>query len=426
MSNNKTVKALDRINNFTGLDIAGRAMAGPYFFMAVLMASMLWSAVALAAQTPSAEWTYLVFLNDGAASAPREINRLENISQDGFINIIALWYNKKDGIKTVYKIIRDSDPSKISSPVMSRGKISGNADLNSELAGFVIKYYLSEKTNGLMLTLYDRETVIDNKPSAPVAVSGRWNGVKGLRSAFEKIRSATGRTIDVLHFDADHFQCLELIYELGEYAPYIVGSEESVPDAGTPYDTMINPIVAQKITSPHRFSFLFVSGWHNYFKKFARGTVKATLSAVKTAELPMISEKLDILLGYLKPVLAENKYRELFDAAVIKRVRRYRGGEFIDAFDFGRLINEEIHEPTVEQGSREYLASLTNATVKNSAIGDYEKIPGAYNSFGMAVYMPVPAPKFEGYDSLSIAGRTGWKKFLDYFYSFSLGKGYGN
>lgn len=426
MSNIKTAKANDKINDFAGIKVAGRAMAGPYFFMAVLLASMLWSAGALAAQAPSAEWTYLVFLNDGAASASREINRLENISQEGFINITALWYNKKDGVKTVYKITRDSDQSKISSPVIACGKINGNGDLNSELAGFVIKYCLSPETKCLMLTVYDRETVIDNKLSAPGTVSGKWNGVKGLRAAFEKMRAATGRTIDVLHFDADHFQCLELIYELGEYASYIIGSEESVPAAGTPYDTMINPIAAQKITSPQRFSFLFVSGWHNYFKKFARGTVKATLSAVKTAELSMISEKLDILLDYLKPVLAENKYRELFGAAVIKRVRRYRGGEFVDAFDFGRLINEEIHEPSVEQGSREYLASLTNATVKNSAIGDYGKIPGAYNSFGMAVYMPVPAPKFEGYDSLSIAGRTGWKKFLDYYYSFSLGKGYGN
>lgn len=426
MSNLKNAKSIDKINNFAGLDVAGRAMAGPYFFMAVLLIAMMWASAVPAAALSSAEWTYLVFLNDGAASASREINRLENIAQDGFINIITLWYNKKDGIKTVYKITRDSDPAKISSPVISSGKISENGDLNSELSGFVIKHYLSEKTNGLVLTVYDRETVIDNKISSPQAVSGKWNGVKNLRSAFEKIRAATGKTIDVLHFDADHFQCLELIYELGEYASHIIGSEERVPDIGTPYDVLINPITAQKITSPQRFSFLFVSGWHNYFKKFARGTIKATLSAVKTAELPMVSEKLDILLDYLKPVLAENKYREIFGAAVIKRVRRYRGGEFIDAFDFGRLINEEIHEPTVEQGSREYLASLTNATVKNSAIGDYGKIPGTYNSFGMAVYMPIPAPKFEGYDSLSIAGRTGWKKFLDYFYSFSLGKGYGN
>ncbi len=410
------------------LILKGCAGARPYLFAAVLSAALLCPLfLAFAAGSGVAEseaaWTYLVFLNDGAGSAGREINKLENIKPAGFININALWYNKKDGVKTVYEIVSDDDLNKISSKELLREKINENDNISFEFSDFVIKYYLKHKTPGLIITLYDRETVINHKHdfSSPVK---NWNNLKNLRAVFEKIREGTGRCADIVHFDANNFQCLELIYELSDHAVNVIGSEELIPECGTPYDTILNPIVSQKITAVQRFSFLFVSAWHNYFKRMAKTGVKATLSAVKTAELDMVSEKFDALLEALTKALAQREYRDIFTSSVIKKVRRYSGGEFIDAFDLGRIINEEIHEQSVEKSSREFLASLTNATVKNSAIGDFGKIPVTYNSFGMSIYMPLPAPKFDGYGALKICGRTGWKPFLDYFYSFFLAKGY--
>lgn len=409
--------------NYLSKAVCDAWRAAPRFFMIGILAAAL-----LAAPIPAAAagWSWLIFLNDPASSASREINRLENIAQEGFVNITVMWYDKKAGRKTVYRITQDADAAKITSPVIETAKITGSSDINSEFSGFVVKHYLKDNAGGLIVTLYDRETAIDAKGAAASGEPGKWHGIHGLRAACEKIVAAVGKPIDILHFDADHFQCLEQLYELSDCAAHIIGSEERIPEAGTPYDAIVNPIIAQKVDSSHRFSFLFVSGWHAHFKKYARGSVKATLSAVKTAELAMVSEKLDTLLEYLTPALAEQKYREVFGASVIKRVRRYRDGEFMDAFDFGRLINEDLHEQNVEKGSREFLASLTNATVKNSAVGDLGKIPITYNSFGMSIYMPLPAPRFEGYDELAISRRTGWKRFLDYFYSFSLGKGYGN
>ncbi len=410
------------------LILKGCAAARPYLFMAVLSATLLYpSFCVLAADSGrtmhEAAWTYLVFLNDGAGSAGREINKLENIKQDGFINITALWYDKKEGIKTVYEIVPDADLNKISSKALLREKINENDNLSAIFSDFVIKHYLKYKTEGLIITLYDRETIINSKYSFS-SPANNWNNLKNLRAAFEKIRLAAGRGADIIHFDANNFQCLELIYELSEYAVNIIGSEEFIPECGTPYDIIFNPIVSQKITAAQRFSFLFVSAWHNYFKQMAKSGVKATLSAIKTAELEMISEKFDAFLEALTKALAQSKYRDIFTASVIKKVRRYSSGEFIDAFDFGRIINEEIHEQSVEKSSREFLASLTNATVKNSAIGDFGKIPVTYNSFGISIYMPLPAPKFDGYDALKICARTGWKPFLDYFYSFFMAKGY--
>ncbi len=368
-------------------------------------------------------WTYLVFLNDASGDAFREINELESIVQNGFIKIKVLWFNKVLGSETVYEIVNDKDMSKISSKIISTCKIDENTKVFERLADFGSHNAPGGPDLKFMITFYDRGISLENKMNRISNRSG-WSIIKNLRVAFEKIKTAAGRNIDVLHFDADNFQCIELIYELGGCADYIIGSEEAVPVCGIPYATILSSAVEQKITDSRRFSFLFVSGWHNYFKRFAGSGMKATLSAVKTAELDMISEKLDTFLYYLMAALEKNEYRSIFISSIVKKVRRYRKGEFIDAFDLGRLVNEEVHEQNVEKSSREFLASLTNAVVKNSAVGDLDKITVPYTSFGASVYMPLPAPKFEGYDVLEISSRTAWEKFLSYFYSFSLAKGY--
>ncbi|HOT75693.1 MAG TPA: clostripain-related cysteine peptidase [Candidatus Wallbacteria bacterium] len=393
----------------------GRINLRPYFILPALLIVLFSVIPSLAAEAPA--WTYLVFFNDPDHKAPREINRLENICQGDFIKIIAMHMDAKSGLKTAYGICQDADPEKISSPVLSSAKINAGEDPVRAFYDFAVKYAAGIKDGSLMITFYDRDMVINNKMAEDF---NHWKNVKNMRSALEKIVRATGRPVDILHFDANNFQCLELIYEFSDFAVNIIGSEELIPECGTPYDLMINPIISQKITASQRFSFLFVSGWHGFFKPLAGSGIKATLSAVKTAELPMVSEKMNIMIESLTAALNENKHRDIFVSSVIKKVRRYLDGQFIDAFDLGRLINEEIRDQNTEKSSREFLASLTNATIKNSAVGDLGKIPITYNSFGMSLYMPVPAPKFESYDSLAIVKQTGWKAFLDYFYSFSL------
>jgi len=393
----------------------GRNKMRPYFILPALLMLFFSALPSLAAEAPA--WTYLVFFNDCGHDVSREINRLENINQNDFIKITAMRFDAKEGLKTVYGIRQDADAVKISSPVLSSSKITAGEDPVRAFSDFAVQYGAGIKDGSLMITVYDRDMVINNKMAKSF---NHWNNVKNMRSAFEKIVRAAGRPIDILHFDANNFQCLELIYEFSDFAVNIIGSEELVPECGTPYDAMLNPVISQKITAPQRFSFLFVSGWHGFFKPLAGSGIKATLSAVKTAELSMVSEKMNIMIDALTCALNENKHRDIFVSSVVKKVRRYLDGQFIDAFDLGRLINEEIRDQNTEKSSREFLASLTNATIKNSAIGDLGKIPITYNSFGMSLYMPVPAPKFESYDSLAIVKQTGWKSFLDYFYSFSL------
>jgi|GEM_PF-7073124 len=369
------------------------------------------------ASAGAAQWTHLVFLNDSASAAQREINELELIADNGFIDCYVLWYDNKAGVKKTFHLKKDIDASKINSPVIETSKISTSSDVADEFSSFALKYSPIKNKGALILTFYDRESSLAENGSY---IPKNQINIKKLSKSFAKISAATQKPVEVAHFDANNFQCLELLYELAPYVSNVIGSEERIPAYATPYAGILAPIIEQKIDSAQRFCFLFVSEWGKYYKQYQKGSVKATLSAYKTAEVPMVTEKLNIFLEAVAEDLKKDEFKNIFLGSIIKNVRRYSGGKFVDAFDLGRLVNEEINEEISEQASREFLASLTNATIKNSAIGDYGKIPGSYNSFGISVFMPIPAPKFEGYTGLEFAKSTGWIKFLEFFYSFSI------
>jgi len=385
---------------------------GLYISIIVLISIFSFSQASFAA-----EWTQLVFLNDCEGGASTEINKLELAGSCDAITIIAAWHNKKTGRETVYLIQKDDEPLKINSKVLSQTNIQASKPTLKAFNDFAAAYIKKYPSSKLIITLYDRSSIIVNNR---LAVFESRECVKDLAACFAKISASLERPIDIIHFDADNFQCFELLYELAPFVNFVIGSEEKMPAAGTPYSFILDRIISQKELEPRRFCFAFVSAWQKYYSDLAGHGIRSTLSAINTAEFPMVTEKMDIFLAALKEDLSLEKHRKVFTCSVLKKVRRYINGQMVDAFDLGRLVNEEILEETVEQSSREFLASVTNATVKNSAIGDFGKIPVTYNSFGVSVFMPQPAPNLQNYSDLAFAKTTGWKSFLDFFYGFSL------
>lgn len=400
------------------------------FLFAFLTAAATMAFFSLAAASPSplhaapnaapySEWNYFIFLDDADGSAMVELNKLETCGSNSFVNILAFWFDRSINTSTVFSIKKDSKPNTISSPVLKTSRITDSTNALAELERFVIDYSKKYPSNRTCLTVYTRNSIIIEKS---LAVIEKRHVIKDFASTLSRIASARGKKTDVLHFDAHNFQCLELAYEVAPFVDFLVGSEEAIPVYGTPYAEILGAVTAQKPADTRRFSFIFVSEWHNFYKKFAKHAVRATLSSLNTAEVPMVTEKFNEFLGALTADLKDPKFKKIFVDSIMKKIRRYLDDRMIDAFDLGRLVNEEIAEETVEQRSREFLASITNFTVRNSAFGDYGKIPGTYNSFGVSMFMPLPGADIDNYSDLEFVKNTGWKDFLNFFYSFSMQK----
>ncbi len=79
--------------------------------------------------------------------------------------------------------------------------------------------------------------------------------------------AASGKTVSILAFDACNMGNAEVAYQMSKTSlvSYLVGSEETVPGNGYPYDKMLTPLAANPAMTPHDLAATMVDGWGAYY-----------------------------------------------------------------------------------------------------------------------------------------------------------------
>jgi hypothetical protein len=100
-----------------------------------------------------------------------------------------------------------------------------------------------------------------------------------------------GVYIDVLAFDACNMASIEVAYQLGltGLVGYMVGSEESVPTTGFPYDLMLGPTAADTSRSPADMATDMVVG----FQAFYEPQTWASTVALSAVDIPALMDGAD-------------------------------------------------------------------------------------------------------------------------------------
>ncbi len=135
----------------------------------------------------------------------------------------------------------------------------------------------------------------------------------GVGVALKNAKLATGKTIDVLAFDACTMETLEAVYELRDVVNYVVGSETTMPDDGLPYRMFISDLVANPTLSPadlatnlvHEYVLYYSSKW-DYEHQFKYTQNFATMSAFDTSKMSAVGEAFTEFTGVFKPVIPDH------------------------------------------------------------------------------------------------------------------------
>ena len=75
-----------------------------------------------------------------------------------------------------------------------------------------------------------------------------------LKRVLEQVKANAGRPIDVLGFDACLMSMIEIGYELRDLAGHVVGSEQTEPGNGWPYDRVLRALAGAPDMSPGQLS----------------------------------------------------------------------------------------------------------------------------------------------------------------------------
>jgi hypothetical protein len=223
-----------------------------------------------------------------------------------------------------------------------------------------------------------------------------------LRQVLEQVRERTGRSIDVLGFDACLMNMIEVAYELRDLAGFIVGSEETEPGDGWPYDAVVGTLAETPEASPKEVAATLVE---RYLDSYT-GDTGITQSAFDLSRADAAAGAIDNLASACIASLDTDEGFAAISKAV-KNAQRFYLKDFADLGDFCDRLGTaaDLADP-----ARAVQAALTGEQGLVAASG--HKGSGVERATGAAVYLPIVGDVTVAYDRLAFADRTHWDELL--------------
>ena len=222
-----------------------------------------------------------------------------------------------------------------------------------------------------------------------------------LRKTLESAQKKTGREIDIVGFDACLMNMMEVLCQVGDYAGYVVGSEETEPGTGWPYHLVLRVLQGNPGISPEEFSQKIITAANDYY--LGEGSIfcdsayaeevyasvegfgdkepddwPVTLSAVKMGKLGALRDAVHEFAGAL---LRNMEHNGRIASEIMYCVQRFDDRDYADLGDFVSLCGRNI--PQVKDESEKVLKALRAAVLKEIHLGVLVE-----NSNGVSIFIP--------------------------------------
>lgn len=366
-------------------------------------------------------WTYMVYLdadNNLESAGMKDFNEMESVGSTSDVNIVVQMdripsYDDTNGDWTGtrrYYVTKDSDLQIVHSTlIQDLGEV--NMGASAALSSFVEWAISDYPAARYALVLWDHGSGYPG-----VCFDDTNNGdyltMRELKQVLSAVKTATGFKMDVLSFDACLMGMIEVAHQVKDYVNFMVASEESEPNDGTPYDTVLNVLAQNPAMSASQLASTTVT---KYITSYTDGlpnpddaptvTDAAYDLAKETVLADAVSNLAEALIG------GSSQYKSEIASAKMQSEVFYGG--FVDLYDFTQRIRNSIVNITIQSAVDDVLAKVTDFVI---AEGHGSSHP---NSHGVTIYYP------DKYDRVSYTGSedekaldfpwdTRWDDFLDF------------
>ncbi len=219
--------------------------------------------------------------------------------------------------------------------------------------------------------------------------------------------------VDIALFDSSLMQMMEVAYQLRNRCDFVVGSEESPPGEGYPYNTILAPLITNPETTPETLAAHIVNNTVDTMGT----TFQLTQSALRASKLVDLADAISAY-GDLLRAKDGTFHSEL--TAARTSAQRYGSGVslyegFRDLIDFCDQVSTRTNDAALIAGRNAVRDALTAALVAERHSGS-----GLANSHGLSIFIPSSSDwstlrsKYLTTD-FAINGR--WDDWLDDFYN---------
>jgi hypothetical protein len=222
-----------------------------------------------------------------------------------------------------------------------------------------------------------------------------------MKNVLDGARKLLRKKIDVLGMDACLMSMAEVGYQIREGASFTVGSEETEPLNGWPYDAILAALARDPGMTAQDLSSLIVD---RYIASYSSEAV--TQSACDLSKADALAAAVSGLTNVLNEGLEDPAIRQCVLTARTQ-AQTYEVPDNIDLVDFCSLLARSVSDSAIADRCRDVVHAVeTGYVVANACKGDSMK-----NSKGVAVYFPTRAVS-SLYDRLEFSKATGWNAFL--------------
>ncbi|MCX7796947.1 MAG: clostripain-related cysteine peptidase [bacterium] len=357
-------------------------------------------------QTGQAKWTFMVFMNGDnnlESFADSDLNEMKSVVSTNEVNIIVQLDRYSTPGAWRYRVLH-----KYLQEVWST---TSELDFGSPntLKDFVVWTISNYPAERYALIIWDhgggwRIKTLGLRGISYDDTSSTYMTMAQLKSALSQI----GRKIDLLGMDACLMAMMEVAYQIKDYANYLVGSEESEPSWGWPYNTILTDLVSNPNMSPSTLASTIVNKYGTYYSYYS----DVTQSAIDLSKISDLKNACDGLALALKNVI--NTYKTEIQLAVSSTLA-YDYSDFRDLYHFAQNIYTGINDTTIRNLATNVMNKVTSAVVAEWHSSDLA------NSHGISVWLPPSAIYYNYYlsvyQALDFALSTQWDEFLGALYS---------
>ena len=226
-----------------------------------------------------------------------------------------------------------------------------------------------------------------------------------LKQVLLSARAFLGRKIDILGMDACLMSMAEVGYQMRSSIQIMVGSEETEPLDGWPYDTIMDHLVTHPGITPRELSKVIVKKYISSYK----GTGESvTQSACDMAASSQFAEAVKFLGESLTAGLSDTRIRNQILTAR-NRAQEYQVSDNVDMINLCQLLKNTIVDATINEAADRVIETIRmrKLIISSAFTGSAMKY-----SNGIAIYFPtrMVSPL---YARLDFHRKTGWGRFLN-------------
>ncbi len=393
-------------------------------FAAAFILSTAMMTTTVRAEEPAAaqkEWTFLLFLNGHNNLDPfgdMNINQMEEVGSNDQLNMVVQWASLKNKQTKRLLVTKDSDKNKVTSKVIETMSPVDMGDYKKlvEFIGWGVKNYPAKH---YMIAVWNHGSGWHrvNSFGEPVEmqpndisyddITGHKITSEDMGVAMAEAKKIIGHNVDIYGSDACLMAMAEVAAEMKDSVDYFVGSQETEPGEGWPYNKWMARWAADANPTAANVSKYLSEEYMKAYTGGIYGTQDVTFSAWDMSKLPAFMDamkRFNASLANLSPSdLTATK-------SAANSTQEFYSSDYKDIYDFAARL---------ESGRVGVDASVL-ATVKQSvtdmmvhAAGSPGQYAGAH---GVSVWMPTSAYYLNAYKAryslLNFNKATGWVDFL--------------